>query len=183
MSSDVISSPLWNFTPLRRETRRCGRRCASSSRRGRGSARAWTCRLRVDQGLEDRLLHPFADIRALAHDLEGGAGRDLLDRDGDRSGDCRVWPMAKRGRARPPAARLAPAMKRRRSTGRMFPPFPLERGLWRSECYSIQSRQASLARMISAKRRYPPAPGWAPSPARASSSQRDVAIRPSNTEA
>ena len=36
-----------------------------------------------DEVLEDRRLHALADIGALAHDLEIGAGRDLLDGDGN----------------------------------------------------------------------------------------------------
>ena len=82
-SSDVISSPLWNFTPLRSDssTVRSSMRFQLSARPGIG----FELLLQVarDQVLEDRLLHALADIGALAHHLERGAGRHLLHGDGD----------------------------------------------------------------------------------------------------
>ena len=50
-----------------------------------------------DQVLEDRRLHALADVGLLAHGLERGAGRDLLDGDGDGR-PVSAWPMAKRGK-------------------------------------------------------------------------------------
>src|SRR5476649_1439547 len=120
-SSDVISSPLWNFTPLRSDssTVRSSMRFQLSARPGIGSS------------LDLRL-------RAIRFSKIGICTRSpTLERSRTTSsealfaicctaivivGRSSAWPSAKRGKANPPAARLAPAMNRRRSTWRMFPP-------------------------------------------------------------
>src|SRR6185312_1946763 len=131
-SSDVISSPLWNFTPLR-----------SDSSTVRSSIRF---QLSASPGIDSRF---FFRSRAIRFSNSDCCTRSpTLERSRTTSSEAlvatcctamvmlglsSVWPMAKRGKISPPAVR---PMKRRRSTGCMLPPVPLV-GTMKSQCYSI----------------------------------------------
>src|SRR5438477_8500418 len=128
-SSDVISSPLWNFTPLRRDssTVRSSIRFQLSARPGIGSS--FDLRLRAIRfskiGICTRSPTLERSRTTSSEALVATCCTAMV-----MVGRSSAWPMAKRGNASPPTARPAPATKRRRSMRVMFPPIPL-RGLWR----------------------------------------------------
>src|SRR6185312_11020921 len=142
-SSDVISSPLWNFTPLR-----------SDSSTVRSSIRF---QLSARPGIDSRF---FFRSRAIRFSNSDCCTRSpTLERSRTTSSEAlvatcctamvmlglsSVWPMANRGRTRPPAVR---PMKRRRSIGRMNPPVPLM-GTIEEHCYSISWRSKGRDRCL-----------------------------------
>ena len=123
-SSAVISSPLWNFTPLRSasSTVRSSRRFQLSARPGTGSS--WPirfCMISVSKRKE-KVREPTLDCS------RKGSSEALLEicwtamvMLGRRS----AWPMATRGRAALAAARPEAAIRRRRRRNMMRT--PLER--------------------------------------------------------